>query len=470
LVQHLVDQGEKVIVFRNQRGKTERCAKDLARALGLPPATETLRQLPSRDGSTASAELRACLEGGIAFHNANLNREERAVVEQSFRDPASPVRVLVATTTVAAGVNTPASTVILVEQDFPSEGGRPFTVAEYKNMAGRAGRLGFDRGGRGEEGRAILYAYTSEQSRQLFERYVKGQAEPIRSSFTLEEIETWTLRLLAQAAQVPKEELSRLLVSTYGGYLSNLQNPDWKLRMQERLDPLVDQMIEQGWVEMEGKQIHLTLLGQALGRSSLSYRSALRLVEMLRSVAAETLTAERLMALIQSLPEADRGYTPMLKGSRQDATLPQETARRYGSDIVALLQRNCHGELDYLARCKRACLLGDWIEGAPVEEIEKRYTTNPFRGVIGHGDIRKYADATRRHLRAAYEIVGLVAINHGVSPESMEALLKRLEVGIPSEAVGLLNTSSSINRGACIALYQSGRQTPEAPKTLEVEP
>jgi superfamily II DNA/RNA helicase len=59
--------------------------------------------------------------GGTAFHNSNLTREERVLVEQAFRDPKGLVRVLVATTTVAAGINTPASTVVLAASGEATE-------------------------------------------------------------------------------------------------------------------------------------------------------------------------------------------------------------------------------------------------------------------------------------------------------------------------------------------------------------
>ena len=68
--------------------------------------------------------------------------------------------MLAATTTVAAGINTPTDTVILAEQEFVGEEGRPFTVAEYKNMAGRAGRLGY-----ADAGKAIIISETPLQRR-----------------------------------------------------------------------------------------------------------------------------------------------------------------------------------------------------------------------------------------------------------------------------------------------------------------
>jgi helicase len=142
LVRKLVADGEKVIVFRNTRGSAAGCAAYLAAELNLPPAETVIEALPQLDRSRTSQQLARCLAGGTAFHTSDLTREERAAVEAAFRDPHGPVRVLVATSTVAAGINTPASTVVIVETEFFETGGqKPYTVAQYKNMAGRAGRL-----------------------------------------------------------------------------------------------------------------------------------------------------------------------------------------------------------------------------------------------------------------------------------------------------------------------------------------
>lgn len=155
LAQQLVPQGEKLLVFRNMRGPAQGCAKYLAKELGLPSATAVLDALPTQDLTGASQDLRECLAGGTAFHNTNLLRAEREAIERGYRSATGGIHVLVATTTLAAGINTPASTVVLAENEFVGEDGRQFTVAEYKNMAGRAGRLGFN-----EIGKAIILADT----------------------------------------------------------------------------------------------------------------------------------------------------------------------------------------------------------------------------------------------------------------------------------------------------------------------
>src|SRR5699024_6946112 len=114
------------------------------------------------------------------------------------------------------GINTPASTVILAENEFIGEDGRPFTVAEYKNMAGRAGRLGFN-----EEGKSIILADNHYEREKLFRTYVMGSLEPLRSSFDVTQLNTWVARLLAQIDRIKRQEVVRLLMNTYGGYLAN---------------------------------------------------------------------------------------------------------------------------------------------------------------------------------------------------------------------------------------------------------
>jgi ATP-dependent DNA helicase len=458
LVQHLVHQGEKVIVFRNQRGSAQGCAKYLADDLGLPPATETIALLPNHDLPKTSEALRTCLAGGTAFHNTDLLREERAIVEQAFRDPDSKVRVLGATTTVAAGINTPASTVILAEQKFLGDDGRPFTVAEYKNMAGRAGRLGFNNG----EGKAIILAENSYQREQLFQQYVQGQLEPLQSSFNPEKLETWIIRLLAQVARIERSDIVRLLSNTYGGYVANKQHPGWRHTMEQRLETLLQRMFTLDLVEQEREYIQLTLLGRACGMSALSFESALRLVELLRGVQPADMTAEKLVALVQVLPESDNGYTPMMRRGRTEAIRPQEAATRYGSDTVRLLQKYARDELDYYARCKRAALLWDWVHGTPVDEIEGRYTPNPYQGRIGHGDVRKFADTTRFHLRSAHQIASIMLVGQGPNEEAIESMLRQLEVGIPADALDLLSLPLPLSRGEYLALNSINVKTAAA--------
>ena len=175
-------------------------------------------------------------------------------------------------------------------------------------MAGRAGRLGFN-----EEGTSILLADNTQQRELLFQRYVMGKLEELRSSFDIGQLDTWIIRLLAQTERVERNRVVRLLLNTYGGYLANSKFPHWRIVVEQNLDDLLTKMIALGLVEQEASVVQLTLLGRACGNSSLAFSSALKLVEFLRAYGGVALSATDIMALVQILPESDNGYTPLMK-------------------------------------------------------------------------------------------------------------------------------------------------------------
>lgn len=92
---------------------------------------------------------------GIAFHHAGLTLEEREIVEEGFRQTS--IRILVATSTLSSGVNLPARLVIIRTPFFQQ---KLIDVHSYRQMIGRAGRMGID-----NEGESILCCDPSQQSK-----------------------------------------------------------------------------------------------------------------------------------------------------------------------------------------------------------------------------------------------------------------------------------------------------------------
>lgn len=448
LVRHLAGQGEKVIVFRNARGSSGGCAEYLARELGLAPAQAVIDALPEGDLSAMSERLRTSLAGGVAFHNGDLNRDERVAVERGFRDPEGGVHVLVATSTVAAGVNTPASTVIIVETAFPGPGdGQPYTVAQFKNMAGRAGRLGYE-----TEGKAILLADTGFEREALFRRYVQGRPEPITSSFDTRDPGTWVVRLLAQVKEVRRDAVIDLVANTYGGYLATLRDSAWRDGMIARLADLLDRMATDGLVEERDGALRLTMLGRACGESPLTLESALQAVELLRRLDPATTTLEVLLVLVEALPERDQDYTPQVR--QGDAGRQQEAAQRFGWEVTRMLRHRAPSDRDFYARCKRALIIADWLDGVPTSDIEARYSSNAFVRV-GHGDIRGYADGSRFLLDSVLRLAAIV-LERAEQPQEAAALLKRLDLGIPANALELTTLPIILSRGELLSLWRAG--------------
>jgi helicase len=451
LAKQLVAKGEKIIVFRNTRGPAQGCARYLAKELGLGPATDVLAVLPTQDLTAASQDLRLCLQGGTASHNTNLLRAERKAVERGYRAQGGQIHALAATTTLAAGINGPASTVILAENEFVGEDGRPFTIAEYKNMAGRAGRLGFN-----EIGKAIILADTPVERAQLFQKYVLGRPEDVTSSFKQRDLPTWILRLLSQVRGVRAEDIPGLLANTFGGYSASRANPQWMRQIETDISALVTRLLQAGLAEHDGDLLHLTLLGRACGSSSLAFESSLRLIELMRQLDISRTDPVKVLGIVQVLAEMDAIYTPVMKRGRSEG----------GSEMVHFLQRYCDGEFEFWARCKRASILYDWLDGVPVDEIERRYLTNPFQGAVNYGDITRIAEGARFHLRSAHQILSALFPAQPAFLLALDELLRRLEFGLPAAALGLMALPVALSRGQYLALFAAGGRSVDTVVTL----
>ena len=330
-------------------------------------------------------------------------------------------------------------------------------------MAGRAGRLGFT-----EEGKSILLADTAMEQRRLFRTYVQGTPERMVSSFDPRHPETWLMRLLAQVKSVRRADAFQLMANTYGGYLAARAEPEWRARYKPVIQSLIDRMLQNGLVEVDGENIKLTMLGTACGQSPLQLNSALQLVEMIRALPAGQVTPLTLMAVCEALPERDADYTPLQRGKRGEPHRPGEVAGRFGHEVTRILQRRAGEESVYHGRCKRVLVLADWLDGELIEDIERRYTPNPFSR-MAHGDIIGYADGARYLLQSALRIAAIVLDGAAFDEDAAERLLMRLEVGLPEIALPLLDLPIVLTRGERLSLSHTGVNTVEDARRQSLE-
>ena len=192
-----------------------------------------------REPTTSADELNRYLPHRFAYHTADLNEDERVAVEA--RLDGNELRVVFATTTLAAGLNYAFRTVII--HNWERWNGRkrarePILPGEFHNMAGRAGRLSHvDR-----PGRVIFFANSATQIR-MAQRYLswwdldKLKARIHPSTFT-----QLSLQLLASGVVESDEELFQFLQGTFSAQREleiNSGQPDvWREALTDSLSHL----------------------------------------------------------------------------------------------------------------------------------------------------------------------------------------------------------------------------------------
>lgn len=132
-----------LIIFVTTKHETVDVANSLAEIIRTsfpsPPAeliakrTQLITELKQL-GDVSWAPL---ISAGVMYHNSSLASLERTLIEEAFSN--SVIHTLVATTTISAGVNLPARSVIIRYQKI---GSIELDGAKYRQMIGRAGRMG----------------------------------------------------------------------------------------------------------------------------------------------------------------------------------------------------------------------------------------------------------------------------------------------------------------------------------------
>jgi replicative superfamily II helicase len=462
LVRRLVAGGEQVIVFREKRGETMGTADYLAADLGLPAASEAIAALPPADPSDSSDRLRRVLSAGVAFHNSDLSRDEREVIEREFLRPDSPLRVIVATTTLAMGINTGASSVVIAGLDHPSRPPRPYSVAEYKNMVGRAGRLGF-----ADRGTSYIIAASPADAERLWRRYVLGEPEALESRFldASTDPRSLILRVLAAGpglgeglgAGMRADDIVAFLEESFGVFRRRESAEGWRWSAGD-LERAIQELDRHALIEGGGgERYRLTDLGRLAGESGHAVDSVLRLVAAMRPLSAEALSDATIYTLAQLTAELDQVWLPTHPKS------PKEPQPWFGE---LQLQRVPHSVLHQMRvsapdgraatlRAKRAvaCLL--WTSDYRLREIEAILTRH-VRESAAAGQLAQVVSRTGDLLPL---VTGIAQVLH---PEKDFAtrtgvLLTRLEIGVPADLDELTQLAGdALTRADYLALRRAG--------------
>ena len=210
---------------------------------------------------------------GVAFHHAGLLQKQRSLIEDAFRE--NLIKVISATPTLAAGVNTPAHTVIIPSLfRYEGSGMERILVGEYKQMAGRAGRPKFD-----SQGRSIVIARSDSDKDDVLENYVNGKIEDANSQLGLEPVlRMQLLSLVANKFVFDLQSLEEFFSKTfYAKQFGNLHE------LLGKIISILHQLEEMGFVDGSENSFNATKIGTRVSELYLEPLTAFSMIQGLQS-------------------------------------------------------------------------------------------------------------------------------------------------------------------------------------------
>ncbi|KAI9786247.1 MAG: hypothetical protein M1839_007658 [Geoglossum umbratile] len=169
-----------VIVFVASRRQTRLTAKDLTNFCGMEDNPRRFVRMSEEDlqlnlARVKDQSLKEALSFGIGLHHAGLVESDRSLAEELFAN--NKIQILVATSTLAWGVNLPAHLVVVKGTQFfdaKIEGYKDMDLTDVLQMLGRAGRPQFDTSG-------IARIFTQD-AKKSFYKYFLHTGFPVESS------------------------------------------------------------------------------------------------------------------------------------------------------------------------------------------------------------------------------------------------------------------------------------------------
>ncbi|KLU86282.1 hypothetical protein MAPG_05298 [Magnaporthiopsis poae ATCC 64411] len=169
-----------VIVFVPSRRQTRLTAKDLINLCGMEDNPRRFLNMDEDDlqlnlARVKDEALKEAISFGIGLHHAGLVESDRQLAEELFLN--NKIQILVATSTLAWGVNLPAHLVVVKGTQFYDakiEGYRDMDLTDVLQMLGRAGRPQFDNSG-------VARIFTQDSKKDFYKHFLHT-GFPVESS------------------------------------------------------------------------------------------------------------------------------------------------------------------------------------------------------------------------------------------------------------------------------------------------
>ncbi|HKW42646.1 MAG TPA: DEAD/DEAH box helicase [Thermoplasmata archaeon] len=433
LVIDIMASGGQALVFVSTRRSTEALAKGLGvqirRELGDKKQEHLAKVATSlaaaQDEPTSmGARLARCIENGVAFHNAGLTNAQRAIVEKEFKK--RHIACIVATPTLAMGVNAPARRVIIrdLNRFDVNLGLSPIPVLEVKQMMGRAGRPKYD-----AYGEAILFAKDIDDIDDLMDEYFRSEPEAIESKLGSEPaLRMHVLASVATGHVNSEEDLLAFFNRTFFAFTGDVYAIHGKIR------EVLAFLEKEDFITRRDGFLKATFFGKRTSDLYIDPLSAVKMRDALRESRDDAFFHLWTICTTPDMPKlylrrGDYAWVEQ-KIEEADLTFPVE-------------------DYDFfLAEVKTASLLHDWTSERTEEEVTKKFG-------IGPGDVRRMTDQGEWLL---YSMAELGRIFNKKKVRALTRLTIQVQYGVKEELLELISLRG-IGRIRGRALFQRGYTT-----------
>lgn len=457
---------EPLLAFVPDRPTSCEYAELLARHLAYPPASEAIEELGMAEEGNARTALLATLPRGIAMHNADLTLEERAIVERHFRSGA--IRVLVATTTLAMGVNLPVKNVVVTDRwKWGGPGQRPervdLTPSDFENMGGRAGRLGLADG----FGRAILLSSSRFDQEVWMRHLVSGPLDEVAPRLLHRPLNDIVLDLIASRTCDSDRALTTFLLGTFTGRAHWVPEVG-RAAFRAMIRSAIAQLLQYRLIGRDAQgRLEISSIGLAAAVRGICAQSAFSMSSWAWEARNTPVTAFETFLNTALVPDAQHTYVRLrTKQQRFHIHDAMELIRRIGAADRPICRWivDSPGQLteDDVKSVKRAMILHDWINEKKVETIEKEHFV--WAGVIHQlaSDFAWLIDGQA----AIAELIGWTGERVAV----LHALSERLRRGVRTDLLPLSRRPvPGLGRTYLRRLVAAGITTEEGLRAADVE-
>ncbi len=431
----LLKRGKQAITFSQTKRSTVSNSRLLAK-ITAPKLSQKEKEelskiasniLHALDRPTSQCEeLSEIVSKGVAFHHSGLVNKQRKLVEDGFR--SGFIKFVVATPTLAMGVNLPANTVIISSvYRYGDFGMETLPAFEIEQMMGRAGRPKYD-----TEGTAIVISRNDREYDMVKEKYIDGDLEPIVSRFNNEiAIRRYALNLICMGFYSNRNEI----VDFFDGlFLSKFD-----IDVSDKIHSAIDFLVDHGFVEESGHRLEPTRLGKLVNSLYLDPFTGLLFVKFAESQK-------------QGEPMDDFSISHVLfcSGEFKFIRISQSEFEKYEDESYSLNLKTDQNFVEYdrfIAAIKMSHVISDWTDEKTEKYLEEEYKVLP-------GEFFNLLENLRWLIHGLKEIFKALGRNN----RDIIRFSTRVRYGIKQELIPLVSIPE-VGRVRARKLYSSGLKT-----------